>query len=170
MKLVRLVSVALVAGAFAAIGCSSSEPTVFVKGDTGLGDTKVTDTGSTPNDTAVADTGTLPGACDVTAGVNCTTAGCGDANKCFECMSNGDKAGYQAYVTALTGACACKTGATCYSTCSATQVCGGSNTNNTPCVTCINGLADTDACLADFKTACTGACAAFINKAATDCK
>jgi hypothetical protein len=176
MKLVRLLSLALVAGAFGGLGCSSSSSgtTVYVKTDGGT-DTKVTsDTGGATNPTTNPPTdsgGTPPGACDVDAGVNCSTASCGDSNSCFDCVISADTAGYQAYVTALTSACACAAGSTCYSACNGTDVCGGANTTHTACVTCVNGLASSDACLTTFQTKCqaNSACVAFATTAQNSC-
>lgn len=171
MKLVRLLALALVAGAFGGLGCSSSSTggVITVK-DSGA-DTKVTDTASPATDGGVKDTGTAPGACDVDAGANCSTASCGDSNTCFECVINADSAGYQAYVTALTSACACATGSTCYSACSTTQVCGGANTDTTACINCVNGLASSDACLSTFQTKCQAApaCVTFATTAQNSC-
>lgn len=169
MKLVRFFAVALAASALGAFGCSSSDTTgnVIVK-DSGATDTK-TDTATSPTDSGTKpDTATAT--CDVDAGTNCSTASCGDSNACFECLSNGDSAGYQAYVNALLGACACTAGTTCYSACSTTQACGGTGAVDA-CVTCVNGLSSSDACISTFGTKCKAdsACLGFVTAANDQC-
>ncbi len=173
MQFARLLSLALVAGALGVIGCSSSSggsTIVPIKNDTGVDSKTDTNTTSGNDSGSTTDTATGP-TCDVDAGTNCTTDSCGDSNTCFECYINSDMTGYQAYVTALTSACACATGATCYSACSATDVCGGAATDHTACINCVNGLAASDACNTTFATKCkaSSACLAFANGANSAC-
>lgn len=167
MNLVRLFAVAFTATTLGALGCSSSDPAVVVKTDSGA-DTAKTDTGAVP-DTKV-ETAPVDYCAD---GSDC--ASCGTKELCYGCEETANPAGAAAYEAALgqmTACAGCTTGATCYTECNADPICSGGNTATPACITCLNGLAQTDACVQKFVTACqkSSDCVAYANGAQTDCK
>jgi hypothetical protein len=168
MKLVRFFAVALAASALSAFGCSSSDSSPVVVKDSGTTDTKVSD--SNTSDTAKADTATADHCAD---GTDC--ASCGTKADCYGCEDTANAAGSAAYDAAigqLTTCAACTTGGPCYTQCNADPICSGGNTASSACITCLNGLAQTDACVQKFVTACqkSSDCVAYANATQTDCK
>jgi hypothetical protein len=167
MTLVRLVSLALVAGAFAGLGCSSSDsgsqlPSV----KDGGGDTKVT-----PADTKPAVQDTNPGSTD-TGPVDCTTQP--DFKTCSDCFAGQ----YQAGVKPLNDILTCIFDVACFTTCDGASAGGtapatkdacdvgtASSANCTTCQKCAQGAT----CKAQA-TACGGEpdCIA-LNKALQTC-
>ncbi|MCC6647260.1 MAG: hypothetical protein IT374_17020 [Polyangiaceae bacterium] len=71
------------------------------------------------------------------------------SNDCFQCCDDGHNNGL---TQALVMACACNAGADCNSQCAAT-ICAGQQPSQ-DCVTCLNGLSDSAACINNINTEC----------------
>jgi hypothetical protein len=193
MKMWTLGVVGAFAGLAFTVACSSSSNScpsgVSINGvcqvvnGTGAGATSTstgtgnhtTSTSTTATTSSGAGTGGTGGAPATGTGVggagDATCAKAGTQMACITCCQDADTTGANEWTTDLVNACACAAGSPCNADCTATgnDICTSSTASPTQaCITCIDGLTSTDACISTFRTSCemSTSCVSYNNCAA----